>query len=518
MAYNYEWPYVDADQYNNDWLINKVKELASEWVQVEQEWKTEQEAFENLKAYIENYFNTLDVQEEINNKINEMVANGELLSIMKDTIINTANTWLATNITNPTSPPLDATFTLVNSAAQSRQVGNVGYLFRSSITGSSLASNISPGTYMVDLSNVTDGPPGLTSNAILINVRGLGSTTIQYILTTKDVTLPWARVLTDTGNVYIEWYNTKQYAIRGDISGNLLANNTNPGTYMVNLTNVTDGPSGLTGLGMLINLIGLGTTFVQYIITTKDVSHPWVRVLNADKTVYIQWMKSNQNPRYQKSWIVVGDSFTHGDWSGITPPPNIGYGRYYNYPPTYPYLIGNDFDYLITNLSQNGLRIGGDNGFAKNSFNVLPTDFDYITIALGINDTPSHQNTPIGTIDDATIDTFYGSWNVLMNTVYTKSPSAHIGIIATMGIANNEIEYTNAIIEIAKKWCVPYLNFSTGEQVPTLLRSGKSLSNHSPIAISSRNSAFQVSDTNGHPNVKAHEYMAMVIGEWMKTI
>lgn len=78
MAYNYEYPYVDAQQYNNDWLIHKVKELALEWAQVKKDWTTQQEAFESLRTYINNYFKNLDVQEEINNKLENMLSSGDL--------------------------------------------------------------------------------------------------------------------------------------------------------------------------------------------------------------------------------------------------------------------------------------------------------------------------------------------------------------------------------------------------------------------------------------------------------
>lgn len=40
--------------------------------------------FNNLKNYIDNYFNNLDVQDEINNKLNEMAETGELTNLIKD--------------------------------------------------------------------------------------------------------------------------------------------------------------------------------------------------------------------------------------------------------------------------------------------------------------------------------------------------------------------------------------------------------------------------------------------------
>ena len=41
-------------------------------------------AFNNLQNYVNTYFNNLDVQEEINNKLNEMAENGELQSIINE--------------------------------------------------------------------------------------------------------------------------------------------------------------------------------------------------------------------------------------------------------------------------------------------------------------------------------------------------------------------------------------------------------------------------------------------------
>lgn len=48
-------------------------------------------AFNNLKNYVDNYFNNLDIQDEINNKLNEMVVSGELQEIILNTI---ADFWI----------------------------------------------------------------------------------------------------------------------------------------------------------------------------------------------------------------------------------------------------------------------------------------------------------------------------------------------------------------------------------------------------------------------------------------
>lgn len=81
MAYNYEYPGVNMNDYNNDWLVNKMKDLIVEWGVVKGDWEATVSEFAELKKYISNFFNTLDVQEEINTKLDEMYANGQLDSI-----------------------------------------------------------------------------------------------------------------------------------------------------------------------------------------------------------------------------------------------------------------------------------------------------------------------------------------------------------------------------------------------------------------------------------------------------
>lgn len=81
MAYNYEYPSVNMNDYNNDWIINKVKELTIEWGELEKEWLDQKQAFEQWKNYIENYFNNLDLSLEISNKIDEMYRSGQLDNI-----------------------------------------------------------------------------------------------------------------------------------------------------------------------------------------------------------------------------------------------------------------------------------------------------------------------------------------------------------------------------------------------------------------------------------------------------
>ena len=80
--FEHGYPYTDAHELNLSWVILKVKELAEAWAKVQQDWTDEQAAFANLQSWIENYFNNLDVQTEINVKIDAMVAAGTMSELI----------------------------------------------------------------------------------------------------------------------------------------------------------------------------------------------------------------------------------------------------------------------------------------------------------------------------------------------------------------------------------------------------------------------------------------------------
>lgn len=82
MAYNYEYPYTDVHRHNDDWMINRVKELSLEWLKTQQEWNNTQEEFTSLKTFIQNYFAELDVQDEVNTKLDIMARDGSLSALI----------------------------------------------------------------------------------------------------------------------------------------------------------------------------------------------------------------------------------------------------------------------------------------------------------------------------------------------------------------------------------------------------------------------------------------------------
>ena len=80
-------------------------------------------AYEKLQGYVNNYFDNLDVQEEINNKLDKMASDGSLLAIIRPTISDETAKWLKANITNPTNPPVDESLTVKGAAADAFKAG-----------------------------------------------------------------------------------------------------------------------------------------------------------------------------------------------------------------------------------------------------------------------------------------------------------------------------------------------------------------------------------------------------------
>lgn len=80
--------------------------------------------YNELVDYVNTYFDELDVQEEINNKLDEMVTSGELVTILRPTIAEEVSTWLAEHLT-PTSPAIDNTLTISGAGADAQKTGAI---------------------------------------------------------------------------------------------------------------------------------------------------------------------------------------------------------------------------------------------------------------------------------------------------------------------------------------------------------------------------------------------------------
>lgn len=123
-------PLVYDDSLSYYELLNKVvtylNNTISDVSTVEDNVDALLNAYNQLQEYVNNYFSGLDIQQEINNKLDEMASSGALNVLINPVVISATDAWLNNNIT-PTSPALDETLTLSNAAAQSKVVGDALY-------------------------------------------------------------------------------------------------------------------------------------------------------------------------------------------------------------------------------------------------------------------------------------------------------------------------------------------------------------------------------------------------------
>lgn len=130
-----KYPYTDFHELNLDWVIERVKKLTENWLatseawaDTQQDWADTEQAWIDFKAYVEGYLADLDVQDEIDNKINAMILDGSFETIIRPAVISqttvATEAWLAAHITQPTTPVVDTSLSIAGAAADAKVVGD----------------------------------------------------------------------------------------------------------------------------------------------------------------------------------------------------------------------------------------------------------------------------------------------------------------------------------------------------------------------------------------------------------
>lgn len=99
-------------------------------------------SYKALHDFINQYFTNLNLQTEVNKKIEEMKTSGELLNLMKPTVSNEVAAWLTDNITNPSNPPIDKSLTVENAAADAKTTGDKINTLKENLGGLENINNI----------------------------------------------------------------------------------------------------------------------------------------------------------------------------------------------------------------------------------------------------------------------------------------------------------------------------------------------------------------------------------------
>ena len=155
-------------------------------------------SYKALHDFINQYFNNLDIQAEVNKKIEELKDSGDLLNLVKPTVSNEVSKWLTSNIKNPTNPPIDKSLTVENAAADSKVVGerllkdglSYGKQFNKSVYYKGSSNGISTtlnGTSFISFDDYNKGNNG--GNPVVVGVA-------------SNFTVPIVNPKTDTLDVY----------------------------------------------------------------------------------------------------------------------------------------------------------------------------------------------------------------------------------------------------------------------------------------------------------------------------
>lgn len=80
------YPYTDLHEMNMDWVVQQVQTMITAWGQTETEWHNTQEEWTALYNYVHDYFDNLDVTQEVQNVIDQMIIDGTLQPIIAQVV------------------------------------------------------------------------------------------------------------------------------------------------------------------------------------------------------------------------------------------------------------------------------------------------------------------------------------------------------------------------------------------------------------------------------------------------
>lgn len=225
----------------------------------------------------------------------------------------------------------------------------------------------------------------------------------------------------------------------------------------------------------------------------------------------LQWLQES-NCLWGKKYVACGDSFTAGTFGEKTEENWDAEMQAYK---TYPWWIAKRNRMELVNEAVSGSTMmdnGVETAFCVSRYQQIPEDADYITLCFGLNETAA----PLGTLNDSTGETVLGAWNLVLEGLISSHPYAKIGVIIPDGWCSQAMR--DAIASVAAYWGIPWLDLKGDPRVSMMIggRYGDTAVNERAVAL--RNGAFQMSDTDAHPNVKGHEYRSNVIEAFLKSL
>lgn len=117
-------PYTNFHEANQDWLIKTVKSAEEQSADAVEKAEQAVQKSEQTEKYVNTYFENLDVQQEINTKLDEMASDGSLGAVTEPYIPPVVTDWLDENIKQPSQTVIDASLTVEGAAADAKAAGD----------------------------------------------------------------------------------------------------------------------------------------------------------------------------------------------------------------------------------------------------------------------------------------------------------------------------------------------------------------------------------------------------------
>ena len=473
------------------------------------------EAYKKLQGYVNDYFSTLDVQEEINNKLDEMASNGTLGEILKSVItvnqpvlVNNKEDMVNTSYLYILASDGYVYYydgTKFTPSALKYNVPVNAYTARSFTTPIKINDIKSIGTYTVDSEslnglvseNVDDyywtcccvapivknnvdvlqyliGIPMASSNATVFYYR--------YSLTGSFKT--FTRTTGSTPNIR-DYYTSHNFTAPIDIN-----DIKSIGTYTVN----SESLNGLVSENVdgyywtcccVAPIVKNNVDVLQYLIgipmasSNAAVFYYRYSITGSFKTFTKIY---NNNVNNIKKVCFCGDSFT-----AVT-------------------SVKSYVDFLNECGHCDGTNLGISGSYPSSWLQVhekdITSEYDIYFIAFGLN----ALDTPDGTYNDNTDSTFCGQMNILIDKIYNVCPNARI-IVWCMDGWFTEAR-SNALKELSSYKGCEFYSMKSDEKIPVRL-DGKFdgvLPNLSNDVVTLKNNALKLVDN--HPNEKAQKLLA----------
>lgn len=409
------------------------------------------EAYKKLQGYVNDYFSTLDVQEEINNKLDSMASSGELTTLIEPLLPDLISNWLSENIT-PTSPVIDKTLTISGAGADSKIVGdkfNASLLSFDKYNGSTPLLELKPGWYPVTANTPKTNLPSDAVFGLLIvypNVSDVYDSFFVYL----DASIKTNYIKINKN----DWTTISNYT---DTKTIFSSNTTYNGVAeLSSLKNGWHPVINITGSNLPVTT-GFGLLFV-YKNAFSSTNNFYIFYHLSSKTNYIkvdanEWYTISNyisNKFVGETIITYGDSITHAN--------------------NWQIHLRRELHCSTENYGIDGSKISGNNETSMcniERINKLP-DLSFIIIMGGMNDWAQNVNID-GDVDD--VNNFTGGCHALFKNIINKFPSANIYCVGTSfgymdsfsektknNIGLTTLDYSKKLCEIANMYGIPSIS------------------------------------------------------------